>query len=74
MKLLHNSKVIKGLQELINRCPRKENIIDGPCIVRNIGRHKTRTWHQMRLTAQIGQYAMDQVILDLGLNANVLPK
>ena len=28
----------------------------------------------MRLTAQIGKYEMDQVILDLGSNVNVLPK
>jgi len=28
----------------------------------------------MRLTAQIGEYEMDQVILDLGSDTNVLPK
>ena len=28
----------------------------------------------MQLTAQIGDYEMDQVILDLGSDANVLPK
>jgi len=28
----------------------------------------------MRLIAQIGEYEMDQVILDLGSDANVLPK
>ena len=28
----------------------------------------------MRLTAQIEEYEMDQVILDLGLNTNILPK
>ena len=28
----------------------------------------------MRLTTQIDDYEMDQVILDLGLDANVLPK
>ena len=28
----------------------------------------------MRLTVQIGEYEMDQVILDLGLDANVLLK
>eukprot|EP00253_Pinus_taeda_P006591 PITA_06591 len=28
----------------------------------------------MQLTAQIGDYEMDQIILDLGSNANVLPK
>jgi len=33
-----------------------------------------RTGREMRLTAQIGEYEMDQVILDLCLNMNVLPK
>jgi len=28
MKLLHDSKAIKGLQELINTCARKENATD----------------------------------------------
>lgn len=28
----------------------------------------------MRLTAQIGDYEMDQVVLDLGSDTNVLPK
>ena len=28
----------------------------------------------MRLTTQIGEYEMDQIILDLGLDVNVLPK
>ena len=28
----------------------------------------------MRLTMQISEYEMDQVILDLGSDANVLPK
>jgi len=28
----------------------------------------------MRLTTQIGEYEMDQVILDLGSDTNVLPK
>ena len=33
-----------------------------------------RMGREMRLTAQIGEYEMDQVILDLGLDVNVLPK
>jgi len=28
----------------------------------------------MRITAQIGEYEMDKVILELGSDANVLPK
>ncbi len=33
-----------------------------------------RIGREMRLTVQIGEYEMDQVILDLGLDVNVLPK
>jgi len=74
MKLLHDSKVVKRLQELINRCAKKENAPDGPHIVRKMGKHKARTGREMRLIAQIGEYEMDQVILDLGSNVNVFPK
>ena len=34
---------------------------------------KKCTGREMRLTAQIRDYEMDQVILDLGLDGNVLP-
>lgn len=72
MKLLHDIKVVKGLQELINRCV---GIAMGePCIVHNIGKHKTRTGWEMILTTQIGEYEMDQVILDLWSDATFLPK
>jgi len=33
-----------------------------------------RTRREMRLTAEIGEYEMDKVILDLGSDANALPK
>ena len=72
MKLLRESKAIKGLQELINRSTR--TAIGEPHVVQKIGKHKTRTGREMRLTTQIGEYEMDQVILDLGVDANVLPK
>jgi len=29
---------------------------------------------EMRFTAQIGEYDMDKIILDLGSDANMLPK
>jgi len=74
MKFPHDSKAMEELQELINRCAGKENAIDGPCLVRNIGKHKARIGHEMRLTTQIGEYKMDQVILDLGSNVNILSK
>ena len=64
----------KGLQELIKQCASKDNSLDGPRIARNIGKHKARIRHEMRPTAQIGDYEMDQVILDLGFDANFLRK
>lgn len=47
---------------------------DGHHVVRKIGKHKARTGHEMRLTTQIGEYEIDQVILDLGSDANIFPK
>jgi len=59
---------------LINKCASKENALEGPRVVRKIGKHKARTGHEMRLTMQIGEYEINQVILDLGLDVNVFPK
>lgn len=46
---------------------------DESCVVQKISNHKTRRGWEMRLTAQIGEYEMDQVILDLGWDVNNLP-
>jgi len=51
MKLLRYSKAVKGLQELINRCA--GTAPGEPCIVRKIGKHKTKIAREMRPTAQI---------------------
>jgi len=72
MRLLHDRKAMKGLQELINRCI--GNTLGGLCVIRKIDKHKAWTGYEMRLTAQIGEYEMDQVILDMGLNTKILPK
>lgn len=74
MKLLRDSKVVKGIQKLINKCAGKENASEGYCVVKNIWKHKIRTRCEMRLTVQIGDYEMDQVSLDLGYDVNILPK
>ena len=69
-KLLWDTKVVKGLQELITRCAGT----DEPHNVQKLGEHALRTRQEMWLTSQIGDYEMDQVVLDLGSDANVLPK
>ena len=63
MKLLRDSKAMKGLQELIHKCAR--TMPGEPRIVEKIRKHKIATRKEMILTAEIGEYEMDQVILDL---------
>lgn len=72
MKLLRDSKAMKGLQELINRCARTTP--GEPHVVRKIGKHKTRTGQEMRLITQISEYEIYQVILDARSHVNALPK
>ena len=43
-------------------------------MVQKLGKHALQSGWEMWLTTQIGEYEMDQVILDLGSDANVLPK
>lgn len=40
MKLLHNSRAMEVLYELINKCASKEKAPDGHHMVRKIGKHK----------------------------------
>jgi len=72
MKLLCNSKAMKGLQKLINRCV--GTALGEPHVVCKIKKNNTRTGCEIRLTMQIREYEMDQVIRYLGSDANVLPK
>lgn len=57
MKLLRDTKAMKWLQELIDRCTR--TTLGEPRVVQNIGKYKTRKGQEMWLTTQIGEYEMD---------------
>lgn len=72
MKLLRDNKAINGLQELITRCT--GTMLGEPRVLWKLEKHTMRTSREMRLIAQIGEYEMDQVILDLGSDVNILPK
>ena len=67
---MHENKAVKGLQELITRCTGSGE----PHIIWKLGKHALCTGREMILIVQIGEYEVDQVILDLGSNVNVLPK
>lgn len=55
MKLLHDDKEVKGLQELITRCTGSRELR----IVQKLVKHALCTKRKMRLMAQIGEYQMD---------------
>ena len=74
MKLLRAKKVVEGLEELVENCIEKIKIPSEQRVLRKLGKHQKRTGHEMRLIAQNGEYGMDQVILNLGSDANILPK
>lgn len=61
MKLQHETKTVKGLQELITRCARSGELR----VVWKLGKYALRTGMEMRLIAQISEYEMDQIILVL---------
>ena len=37
-------------------------------------RKKFKTGHELRMTAQIGDYDMDYIILDMGFDVNILTR
>ena len=74
MKLFRDHKFVKGLQELIDKCASTKDQQPEPCIVHKVYKHKKRTSKEMWLTTQIDDYEIDQVILDLGSDANFIPK
>ena len=69
MKLLQNQNALNELQKVIASCEPQ----------RSSGKEKTvnrvrRTGREMRLYAQIGEYDMIDIILDLGSEVNILTK
>ena len=70
MKLLRDNRAVKGLLEVV----RKYAGWGEPHIVQQMGSHTSRTRQEMWLTVRIGDYEMDHIILDLGSDANVLPR
>ena len=67
MKLLRNQNALKELQKVLAVCEPQRRV-DKEKIVNCV----RRTGREMRLNAQIGGYDMTDVILDLGLEFNVL--
>ena len=82
LKLLKDEKALLEIQTLIDKYEQSTHIIVAKLangyVVANIVVHQInkyiQTRKEMRLNAQIGDYEMDEVILDLGSEVNVLTK
>ena len=64
LKLLRDDRAVMDLQNLIDRCEQSPSMGAAHRAVHQIQSH-TRTGREMRLSAQIGDYEMDKVILSL---------
>ena len=73
LKLVRNEQAIGELQRIIDQCQPSSSVSSAQRVVHSIRGH-TRTGREMRLTAQVGEFEMDEVILDLGSEVNVLTK
>jgi len=69
LKLLRNQNALSELQKFIASCEPQQSTGQAKAINR-----VRRTGREMRLNAQIGEYDMTDVILDLGSEVNVLTK
>ena len=69
MKLLRNQNALNDLQKVIASCEPQRSSDRGKTVNR-----VRRTGREMRLHAQIGDYDMTDIILDLGSEVNVLTK
>ena len=69
MKLLRNKTALNELQKVLQSCESQRNPDKG----KNVNRVR-RTGRKMRLHAQIGEYDMTDIILDMGSEVNVLTR
>ena len=69
LKLLRNQEALSELQRVIASCEPQQSSDQAKAVNR-----VRRTGREMRLNAQIGEYDMSDVILDLGSEVNVLTK
>ena len=68
---MRNEQAIGELQHIIDQCQPSSSVSSAHHVVHNIMGH-TRTGREMRLIAQVGEFEMDEVILDLGSEVNLM--
>ena len=70
---MRNENAIEELQSIIDQFHPSSSMSSAHRVVHNIMGH-TITGREMRLTTHVGEFEMDEVILDLGSEVNYLTK
>jgi hypothetical protein len=73
LEFMKEKTTLKTLREMIDHYTQDREIPTTQRVVNQVLCNK-RTNKELRLSVQIGEYDMDNVILDLGLDVNVLPR
>ena len=73
LKLLRDERALLEMQKLIDKCKQPISMVVANRVVHHIKKY-IRMGREMLLSAKIGEYDMDEVILDLGSEVNVLTK
>jgi hypothetical protein len=73
LELVEDEKELHTLCSMIDHCAQGKAVPTERKVVNQLLRKK-RTNREFRFNAQIGEYNIDNVILDLGSDVNVLPK
>ena len=73
LELMKDRIVISMLYNMIDHCAKGRDALVAQIMVNHV-LHRKRTNGEFKFNAQIGEYDVDSVILDLGSDVNVLPK
>jgi hypothetical protein len=73
IEIMKDETALKTLYEIIYHCTQERKTSITQRVVKHV-LHRKRTNGEFRFNTQIGEYDVDNVILDLGSNVNVLPK
>ena len=73
MKLVKDHNALAGLQAIISNCDKQIGERTLERVVNQV-RRRFRTGGEMRLTAKIGEFEMEQIVLDIGSDVNVLTR
>ena len=73
MKLVRDQNALAGLQAIISNGDKKIGERTLERVVNQV-RRRFRTGGEMRLTTLIGEFDMEQIVLDIGSDVNVLTR